>query len=134
MALIFEYDRVVTGAAPGLPKKQRAKARKALIKKKFSDDVVDEFLDKVEKNGKLRTLLTDLTMARSKSVKKMIGGDALFKAKSPVAKKVFAHIVGRQLQLKFSDVFLEIHEKSGNLQVWFRAKGGKTQVVVDHKP
>lgn len=51
-----------------------------------------------------------------------------------MAKKVFAHIVGRQLQLKFSDVFLEIHEKSGNLQVWFRAKGGKTQVVVDHKP
>ena len=133
MAKIFEYEKVVTGAAPNLPKRQRAKARKALIKKKLPDDMVDAFLDAVENNGKLKSVMTDLVMARGDATKKMLGSDALYNARSPIAKKVFAQIVGRQLQLKFNDVFLEIHEKGGNLQVWFHAKGGKTEVVLDHK-
>lgn len=133
MAELYRYEKVVSTAGQNFARKNRAKARKALIKKKLTDNMVDDFLDACENSAKLRTAMTDLIAARSAASNKVLGSDALFKARNPVSKKLFAQIVGRQLQLKFKDVSLEIHRQGGNLQLWYNAKGGRAQVLVDHK-
>lgn len=133
MAKLFTYEQVVTGASLNFARNNRPKVRKALIKKGLTDNMVDDFLDEVENCRALRNAMQDLLIVRNDAQGKFLGAKALMNARNPVSNKLFGQIVGKQLQLKFKDVFLEIHKKGSNLQLWYHAKGGKSQVLLDHK-
>jgi hypothetical protein len=134
MALVYSYTHVLGTPTIGNITKQRAKAKKAIMKKGLPEKIADEFLDKIIDEGKLGKLLRPLSNAVTASKEKTLGFETLKEnSGNPLVKAVFAQIVAKQVMVKFSDVFLEIHIKSSALQLWFHAKGGGTEIVTEWK-
>ncbi len=134
MALIYAYDKMLSNPTNAI-RRQRAKAEKALLKKNVPQDASTGFLDGIQRDGDIKTAMVALQNTVTKARSKSIGNDVLEKfmlnpktRKSPIT-KIFAQIVGRQLQLKLSDVALEIHAKANTLELWFKAKGGGKRIL-----
>lgn len=135
MAKVFEYAQIANRPHIGNVRRQRPDAKAAILKKKLPDKIADEFLDMVEDSDTLSDLLGSLQKVVAESKDNALGADALKKYayQDSLQRKIFAKIVAAQLNLKFKDVFLEIHIKASALQLWFQAKGGGKQVVCQWK-
>ena len=134
MALVFSYKKLLGGGAIQSVRRQRKKAEAALLKAGVPQNTVDAFLDDVESNKQLKTLLGTLDQAVFKSKGNALGVDVLrdaVESGNKLLTVVFAQLVAKQVMVKYKDVFLEVHEKKPKIQLWFHAKRGKTVIVTE---